>query len=218
MAAPAAAVQTLEEHYEVLQVLGKGATGVYVLMIATLQAVSQHLQRCIKLSCLILRYCSRDHRVKLGRTEDQTEVALKLVYLDAMTCKEQEQLDREVRAMQTLQETDNPDARFVKLQEFHSRLSHAEEGGQPRDVSRPTIVYSKHSKSHNLLQLTQLHKLIILKLVHRDLKLENVLLDEEFELKIADFGYAIDISNGSSDSGTSLCRTCCGTKGHLSPE
>jgi UV DNA damage repair endonuclease len=51
MAAPAAAVQTLEEHYEVLQVLGKGASGVYVLMIATLQAVSQHLQRCIE-NCL----------------------------------------------------------------------------------------------------------------------------------------------------------------------
>jgi hypothetical protein len=73
--------------------------------------------------------------VKLGRTKDETEVALKLVYLDAITCKEQEQLDREVRVMQTLQETDNPDARFVQLQQFHSRLSHAEEGGQARDVS-----------------------------------------------------------------------------------
>jgi hypothetical protein len=50
MAAPSAAVQELEEHYEVLHVLGKGATGVYVLMIAALQAVPQHCSGA--LNCL----------------------------------------------------------------------------------------------------------------------------------------------------------------------
>jgi hypothetical protein len=76
-------------------------------------------------------------RVKLGRTKDAsgTDVALKLMYLDSMTCKQQEQLNREVRAMQSLLATDIPAARFVKLQQFHSRLSHTEEDGQARDVS-----------------------------------------------------------------------------------
>jgi hypothetical protein len=74
--------------------------------------------------------------VRLGRTHDGAYVALKLINVDLMmTPLKEKRLQREVEAMQTLQETGNPDARFVKLQDFHSRLSHTDEKGATRDVS-----------------------------------------------------------------------------------
>jgi hypothetical protein len=73
--------------------------------------------------------------VRLGRTHEGAYVALKLMNLDAITFKQQERLQREVEAMRSLQNTGNPDARFVKLQDFHTRLSHTDEKGATHDVS-----------------------------------------------------------------------------------
>lgn len=49
-------------------------------------------------------------------------------------------------------------------------------------------------------------------IVHRDLKLENVLLDEHCRVKLGDFGFTREFERGT------LMETFCGTTGYASPE
>ena len=52
-------------------------------------------------------------------------------------------------------------------------------------------------------------------LVNRDIKLENMLVDENLDLKIADFGFAM-ANEGRDQSGT--LQTVLGTPGYMAPE
>ena len=53
------------------------------------------------------------------------------------------------------------------------------------------------------------------KICHRDLKPENLLLDKDYNLKIADFGFARDLSGNLGDG---LLSTRCGTLPYMAPE
>ena len=50
---------------------------------------------------------------------------------------------------------------------------------------------------------------------HRDLKLENILVDKMYDIKIVDFGFAVNLE-GRDGSGKN--RTCVGTPGFMAPE
>ena len=51
--------------------------------------------------------------------------------------------------------------------------------------------------------------------IHRDLKLENLLIDSSKNVKLCDFGFSKDLSKLSGDE---LSKTYCGSKAYASPE
>jgi len=63
--------------------------------------------------------------------------------------------------------------------------------------------------------LSALHYMNTQNLAHRDLKLENIMLDSDFNLKVIDFGFCAPLSGRT---GSGLLHTQCGTEMYKAPE
>ncbi|XP_059591527.1 G-type lectin S-receptor-like serine/threonine-protein kinase B120 [Vitis vinifera] len=63
--------------------------------------------------------------------------------------------------------------------------------------------------------LLYLHQDFILRIIHRDLKTNNILLDSEMNQKISDFGIAKSFGGNEIEANTN---TVVGTYGYMSPE
>lgn len=56
------------------------------------------------------------------------------------------------------------------------------------------------------------------KIAHRDLKLENLLLDKEFNLKLSDFGFSRKMLDSNATDTSNLSVTFCGSNAYACPE
>ncbi|KAL2645049.1 hypothetical protein R1flu_012636 [Riccia fluitans] len=66
--------------------------------------------------------------------------------------------------------------------------------------------------------LCYLHEELQPRIIHRDIEPYNILLDKNFEAKIADFGLALPLNEWSASGSTQVATQIAGTVGYFSPE
>jgi serine/threonine protein kinase len=165
-------------------------------------------------------------KVKLAKAPDGTKVAIKLIFVDKMTSRSKEHLQREIKAMMDLQHPN-----IMQLRRVLPNVIYTKKNGTTREVVALVLELAGSGELFEFIMHTgkfpeALARTFYSQLVdamslcqrqgisHRDLKPENVLLDDQFQLKIADFGLA----SLAEESPTGMCKTKCGTTSYMAPE
>jgi len=161
-------------------------------------------------------------------------VALKIMMADEsgkISDSKKKQLIRELNVMKKVKHEN-----VIQLIEFDENAEYPESNGDKTKCIVTVLEFAaggelfdflmftgcfdeKASRSyfHQMINgLEAMHKLGI---AHRDLKPENLLFDENYTLKIADFGFATSFVDESMGKAQRIkMKTACGTKGYLAPE
>ncbi|XP_075158191.1 testis-specific serine/threonine-protein kinase 4 isoform X1 [Haematobia irritans] len=160
-------------------------------------------------------------KVKMGYSEEYGKrVAIKIISkVKAPTEYTQKFLPREIEAVKGLHH-ENLITFYQSIETSHRvyLIMQVAENGTLLDYVRDKK-YLDESQSRNLFrQLISVIEYIHSKgVVHRDIKCENLLLDENFNLKLIDFGFARKDTR-TSDAQTILSKTFCGSYAYASPE
>jgi len=171
-------------------------------------------------------------KVKLGIHKDtRQKVALKIMFGDengVISESKKKQLKRELNVMKKVKH-----GNVIQLIEFHEDIEYPEANGTKQSCLVTILEFAPGGELFDFLMFTGrfsdeatrtycrqfldgLEAIHQLNIAHRDLKPENLLMDADFNLKIADFGFATEYK---TDTGSQIMmNTACGTKGYLAPE
>jgi serine/threonine protein kinase len=169
-------------------------------------------------------------KVKLG-THKQTEhnVALKLIDKSKLTNRAKEMLEREITAMKAVYHPNTLQLIDVELDATYPKKNGATRqvallviemahGGELFDYLMHTGPFSEDvSRAYFSSLLSALDCCHSQGIFHRDLKPENLMLDGNYQLKVADFGLSAVMMTDGDDVDT-LLETECGTRSYMAPE
>merc|ERR1719216_750600 len=171
-------------------------------------------------------------KVKLGiHKKTGQKVALKIMLADEsgkISDSKKKQLIRELNVMKKVKHEN-----VIQLIEFDENAEYPESNGDKTKCIVTVLEFAAGGELFDFLMFTDrfdeyasrayfhqmvngleaMHKLGI---AHRDLKPENLLFDENYTLKIADFGFATAFIDDQDQR--KKMKTACGTKGYLAPE
>ncbi|CAM9347030.1 unnamed protein product [Pylaiella littoralis] len=165
-------------------------------------------------------------KVKLGvdvRTGET--VAVKIMYKDNMSARAAQQLRREITSMKAL---NHPNV--LQLKDVHESLTYVKKNGLEKEVVILVLELAVGGELFDFMMYTGAFPEVIARtyfrqmlsaleichssgIAHRDIKPENILLDNNFQLRMADFGLSsiMEDENG-------VCYTECGTRSYMAPE
>lgn len=164
-------------------------------------------------------------KVKLGKHEVTGElVALKLLKSSVMDKSALKQVEGEIQAMAAIKHPN-----VLQLKDFNYAADYPKKNGKVVKLMLVVLECAKGGELFEFLSATgqfeetiarsYFHQLMegvgfchSQNVVHRDLKPENLLFDENFVLKIADFGFSKVVAPSNT------MYTQCGTPGYMAPE
>ncbi|KAH8371985.1 hypothetical protein KR093_009581, partial [Drosophila rubida] len=144
----------------------------------------------------------------------KTKVAIKII---DKTCLNEEYLSKTFREIAILKSLRHPHiTRLYEVMESQSMIYLVTEYAPNGEIFDHLVANGRMKEPEAARVFTQLisavHYCHLRGVVHRDLKAENVLLDKDMNIKLADFGFSNHYEEGS------LLRTWCGSPPYAAPE